>query len=63
MSDLCYEEKHPVILPRGYLAELLVREQHLFMKHCGVSTLITAVRSGLWVVGLRTIARRVVSEA
>lgn len=60
MSDLCYEEKHPVILPRGYLAELLVREQHRVMKHCGVSTLMTAVRSSLWIVGLRTIARRVV---
>lgn len=60
MSDLCYEEKHPVILPKGHLAELLVREQHQFMKHCGVSTLITAVRSSLWIIGLRTIARRVV---
>ena len=60
MSDLCYEERHPVILPRGHLAELLVREQHVVMRHCGVSTLITAVRSSLWIVGLRTIARRVV---
>ena len=60
LSDLCYEEKHPVIIPKGHLAELLVREQHQLMKHCGVSTLITAVRSSLWVVGLRAIARRVV---
>ena len=60
MSDLCYEEKHPVILPKGHLAELLVREHHHLLKHCGVSTLMTAVRSGLWIVGLRAIARRVV---
>ena len=59
-SDLSYEEKHPVILPKGYLSELIVREQHRTMKHAGVSTLITALRAELWVVGLRTIARRVV---
>lgn len=59
-SELSYEEKHPIILPKGHLATLLVREQHLFLKHAGVSTLITAVRSAFWVVGLRSIARRVV---
>ena len=59
-SELSYEEKHPVILPRGHLATQLVREQHLFLKHAGVATLITAVRSAFWIVGLRCIARRVV---
>ena len=59
-SDLSYEEKHPVILPRGHLAELVTREQHRVMKHCGVAKLISAIRSSLWIVGLRAIARRVV---
>ena len=61
-SELSYEEKHPVILPKGRVAALLVREQHLLMKHAGVSTLITAVRSAFWIVGLRSIARRVVRK-
>ena len=61
-SELSYEEKHPVILPKGHLATLLVREQHLFLKHAGVSTLMTAVRSAFWVVGLRSTARRVVRK-
>ena len=60
LSELSYEEKHPIILPKGHLATLLVREQHSFLKHAGVSTLITAVRSAFWVVGLRSIARGVV---
>ena len=59
-SELCFEEKHPVIVPKGHLAVLLVREQHALLKHAGVTTLITAVRSSMWVVGLRGIARRVV---
>ena len=60
MSDLSYEEKHPVIVPKGYLAVLLVREQHQVLTHAGVTSLITAVRLSLWVVGLPSIARRVV---
>ena len=59
-SELSYEEKHPVIAPRGHLAQLIVSEQHRVMQHAGVATLMTAVRSEFWVVGLRTIARRVV---
>ena len=59
-SDLSYEEKHPIILPRGHLAYLLVQEQHQLLHHAGVGTLLTAVRSEFWVLGLRAIARRVV---
>ena len=59
-SELSFEAKHPVILPKGHLACLLVREQHQLMHHAGVATLMTAVRSEFWVVGLRAIARRVV---
>ena len=59
-NDLSYEEKHPVIVPRGFLAQLIVSEQHQLMHHAGVATLMTAVRSEFWVVGLRCIARRVV---
>lgn len=59
-SELSYEERHPVIVPRGALAQLIVSEQHELMHHAGVATLMTAVRSEFWVLGLRAIARRVV---
>ena len=59
LSDLSYAEKHPVILPKCHLAELLVREQHVLMRHAGVSTLISAVRDQFWIVGLRCMAKRV----
>ena len=59
LSDLSYSEKHPVILPKCRMSELLVREQHLIMRHAGVSTLITALRELFWVVGLRCTAKRV----
>ena len=58
-SDLSYDERHPILLPKGWVAELLVRDQHRLMNHCGVSTLISAVRAAYWVVGLRCLAKRV----
>ena len=59
MCDLAYEAKHPVLLPKGRVSELLVRDQHVLMCHAGVSTLITAVRGAYWIIGLRCIAKRV----
>ena len=58
-SELSHEERHPILLPKGRVAELLVRDQHLLMRHSGVSTLMTAVRASYWVVGLRCLAKRV----
>ena len=59
LSDLAYEAKHPVVLPKGHVSELLVRDQHVVMGHAGVSALITAIRGAYWVVGLRCLAKRV----
>ncbi|XP_043234482.1 uncharacterized protein LOC122387896 [Amphibalanus amphitrite] len=58
-SELTSEERHPVLLPKGRVAELLVWDQHRMMCHCGVSTLITALRAAFWIVGLRCLAKRI----
>ena len=58
-SSLLYDEKHPVLIPKCHLAVLLVRFQHLLMKHAGVGTMISALRSSYWVFGLRRMAKRV----
>ena len=61
-SELSYEEKHPIILPDSHLSLLIVRSQHHRMKHAGVSTMVTALRSSYWIVGLRRLAKRVKRE-
>jgi hypothetical protein len=61
-SDLSYDEKHPLILPKGHCAKLLVRFQHILLKHAGVSTLIATLRNSLWICGLRQICKTVVYE-
>ena len=58
-SDLKFDEKHPIILPKCHLAVLLVRFQHVLLKHAGVSTMITTLRNQFWIIGLRGIAKRV----
>ena len=35
-SDLSFNEKHPIILPKSHLSWLLVQFQHCLMKHAGV---------------------------
>ena len=61
-SDLQYEEKYPVILPKGHLALLLVRSQHVKHHHAGVDTMICMMRSAYWIFGLRRIAKQVKRE-
>ena len=62
LSDLAYEEKHPIILPNCHLVKLLVRFQHYLLKHAGVNTMISSLRGNYWIVGLRKIAKMVKRE-
>ena len=59
LTYLAYEAKHPIVLQKGRVAELLVRDQHVVMSHAGVSALITVIRGAYWIVGLRCLAKRV----
>ena len=61
-SDLCYESKHPLILPSTHIVKTLVRFQHRLLKHAGVSTLVTTLRNCYWIVQLRRLAKAVCRE-
>ena len=58
-SELPYEEKHPIILPKCHLTKLLVRFQHELLKHAGVDTVISSLRNTYWIVGLRRLMKTV----
>ena len=62
MSELSYGEKHPIILPKDHLAKLMVRFEHVLLKHAGVSTLVTSLRNDVWIIGLRQLCKSVVYE-
>ncbi|GFX99057.1 integrase catalytic domain-containing protein [Trichonephila clavipes] len=59
-ADLCFGEKHPVILPRRCkFTELLVIREHERIGHCGVSATLTQLRKKYWVPkGRQFLARR-----
>ena len=61
-SDLSFEEKHPIILPRDQVTTLLVRFQRAILKHAGVTTLLSSLRTSYWIIGLRRLAKSVVSS-
>jgi hypothetical protein len=58
-SNLSYEEKRPLILPKGRLAELIICFQHQLLKHAGVSLLVSSLRNSYWIIGLRRLAKKV----
>ena len=58
-SELTYEEKYPIILPKCTLAALIVQEQHMQLKHAGVTQMMSSVRNQYWVIGLRCLARKI----
>jgi hypothetical protein len=61
-SDLSYGSKHPIILPKCHVSKLLVRFQHVLLKHAGVETLITSLRNNYWILGVRRVAKQVKRE-
>ncbi|GFT19581.1 integrase catalytic domain-containing protein [Trichonephila clavipes] len=49
-ADLCFGERHPVILPRRCkFTELLVIREHERIGHCGVSATLTQLRKKYWI--------------
>ncbi|GFQ93465.1 integrase catalytic domain-containing protein [Trichonephila clavata] len=49
-ADLCFGEKHPVILPRHCkFTELLVIREHERIGHCGSSETLTQLRKNYWI--------------
>ena len=62
MSDYTYNEKHPIILPKGHVSTLLVTFQHQLLKHAGVSSLLTSLRNNFWIFGVRVTSKKVCRE-
>ena len=59
---LSYEEKHPMILPKCHVTYILVKGQHILLKHAGVDTLISSLRCQYWIVSARSLAKQVVRQ-
>ena len=50
----------PIILPaRHHVTEILLRQQHQQLGHCGVQQLIAESRKQYWIIGVTVLAKRV----
>jgi hypothetical protein len=59
LSELDYESKHPIILPKCHGSLLLISFVHNHQNHAGVDSLITFLRKDFEVFGLRQMAKSV----
>lgn len=52
-SALGHTVKHPIVIPKGHVAELLIRYHHERVGHRGRGMTIGRLRdSGLWIIGM-----------
>ena len=58
-AELSYAEKHPLILPKCHLAVLLIRSEHIRLKHAPVEALLTNLRDTYWIISVRRLAKSV----
>ena len=61
-SDLPYTSKHPAILPKHKLTNLVVSYIHAKNLHVGATSLLYLVRENFWPLNGRSLCRKVVHE-
>jgi hypothetical protein len=61
-SDLPFEVKHQIILPRGHVSTILVRDIHQDNGHAGAQAVMAIVRQRFWPVSAKRLVKRIVKE-
>ena len=61
-ADIPFETRHPVILPKHLITELLVKHTHRMVGHCGRDNILSNLRKKYWVINGNSMARRIVRD-
>lgn len=61
-APISYDEKHPVILPRHRVSELIVRQTHARTLHGGARLTLKILRQNFWILRDSTLVKRIVRE-
>ncbi|XP_033213911.1 uncharacterized protein LOC117170978 [Belonocnema kinseyi] len=62
-SDLAYNQKHPILLPRKHhVTDLIIRDTHFTLKHSGVQATMYSVRERYWPIDGRNVTRRLIHQ-
>ncbi|UYV63476.1 hypothetical protein LAZ67_2004175 [Cordylochernes scorpioides] len=62
-SNLQFDEKHPIILPRDhFITELIVRQCHLDHLHSGLQLTMSALRLRYWIPAGRSLVKKIIHQ-
>ena len=59
-SELAYDAKHPIIIPPGNIAKLIIRDQHVNMHHAGIETVVTTLRQKFWIINVHRLVKSII---
>ena len=60
-ADLPYDQRHPILLPRKHhVTDLIIRDNHLALRHSGVQATLYSVRERYWPIDGRNTTRRII---
>lgn len=55
-----YSTRHPILVPKGRLARLIAKSEHLRLQHAGPQLLLSSLRRRFWILSGRSISRDIV---
>ncbi|GIY72112.1 reverse transcriptase [Caerostris extrusa] len=61
-AELFHNEKHPAILPKSKLTDLIIMSEHVKSFHSGVVSTLSRVRNNFWIPRGRQVVKKVISE-
>ena len=61
-ADVALDQKHPVVLPDCYFAELTVQQVHERVGHSGRQHVLAEIRRRFWIVKGNSVVRRVIGR-
>ena len=61
-ANLTYDNIHPIIIPSGHLSRILITNHHHFIKHSGLGTTLTTLRTRYWIIKAVNTAKSVIKS-
>lgn len=57
-----FDKKHPIILPKHKLTQLILRNEHVRLQHCGPTLLLCSVRERFWPINGKNLAKHIIRK-